>query len=898
MDNPAPEVSHSTAGSQPCVLGQQEMGVLKGATATPCEATDLSEFAGTTESDSVTLAGVETALIGRECEAWTRESLDQAGEDSKDEPSAPTPLPQTPRAAPSGHTSKRTGGTRGLACSVGRSLGAPVSRHPLPSTATRRGSPIVVRPQYDVDRSSSGWCGAGADSDDEGGNDNDKVDKDGDNTSRRDNMEVCEKDKSAEVEREEQHVGGHKEEVAREALSAELSEIPIPGGSSQGTGRDLAFGPRHKGAAQPIIPYPRSVVNDAELSHKVGSDPRDGFVVCDDDSNITPHPISDRSLASRHIPTGAIHLVNVHPYTNPIHVQAGHSSGPVGLGANKVREVSSSPSISQDGTQANPNPTHCSRLSYTCPTQPESQASQGSSSGLSKRVAPSTKNTERPAKRPTITAGKRGPSLPAPHPSDTQPTLSTASDSVSLPCQVLNMEAVQALEFYGKEGDAVHNLYQYYTRSDIMAKALALLETLCSPVGQAVELFPLMGPEVGASIEELESNNFAKMRDLAVQANHVCAKTKSGIGHQNICQIMATITLHIIYTRVITPLWEREPRTLLPDGTKLKKQTFFYNAIGGVETLKTSERCLMDRAASGGALWKIQEHLGVPALLMIAAGRRGVAGAVREHRTSCTVTPALASVLSTSPLWWAFSYIVGPLTVDRLFTSNKPHCTASQLAYWIRTKPLPWRSVVEWDKACNSAGISRDNPVPLDHAKLVAGVNYPSVTIHWSGHTLLAFTMISATPADSHIHVQDLEVWLQQLGGEELVTIDRKTQIMSKPLMELLPHADITFDLIDFYSTIQNSTPLMGRTVLRNTLVQAFLDNSSTHNGLDNLRESVGNVVWEKQYQQVLVPVDIGGAFIGIQIAISDKRATIYNWTVGDSRTDISMRGLKVCVMS
>ncbi|RPA97191.1 hypothetical protein L873DRAFT_1845044 [Choiromyces venosus 120613-1] len=672
------------------------------------------------------------------------------------------------------------------------------------------------------------------------------------------------------------------EEVDEPAAPRRLSNITITARSRLARRTAAVPHPRRRRVSQSTSPPSRRGGGNRQLHTRRRSDSLDGFIIADDDPTMTPQLMSDTEVSSELLPPGGINVETFNVFTNRLHVQSGYEPGVTNLGGRIVPEVSS-PNVSS------PVPTPPAARD----TSPSPSALRRPIRDLHKRPPEAAAIAPRPTKRPAMASSALYRTRTSQSFADAIPAPSSSVAGPVILCEVVNYQAVREKAFRGVAGETVESLFKFYTRPATMAKSLVLLQNISGPGNNTLELGPVAVGQAEVASNDPQSSHLARMIRAGVQANKVCERSEGDMAQLAIREIMATITLYLIFTFVITPMWDRERPPARPDGSKPTKAEFFYETMGGLEALQTTARTFKDRASYGQTMWRIAESLGAPALLMIAAGGRGVAAAAREQGARGGVTQALSCALSTSALWWSFSHAVGRMTVDRLFAGKLGHCTAAQMAHRVRTEPLPVRILQIWDSVCRKEGITPEGSLPLDARPLVRGVNYPSVEVTWFGHVLSASPMIKDVNVSPHNLIMDLTAWLRGLKDKDDVVLDSKGKFKLIVLRDLLPDADITPALIDFYTALYNARALDGRKVLDTTQAQLFLQQPIDHIGLDKLREAVGEAAWANEIRRVLFSVRIGGTILGVKIFVPQREVRIYNWRSGDSGKALEIRVLK-----
>ncbi|PUU80383.1 hypothetical protein B9Z19DRAFT_1063474 [Tuber borchii] len=458
-------------------------------------------------------------------------------------------------------------------------------------------------------------------------------------------------------------------------------------------------------------------------------------------------------------------------------------------------------------------------------------------------------------------------------------------DGFIIMCEVTNYRAIKekALRGHGRkeqERKTVEHLFKFYTMPQTMARAIRLLGTICSTDPTTVPIGCLTVEQSDVGMAEPLPDSWTKAKAAGLWAHNMLQKVTKVHEEITLREVMAVITLHLIHRKVIEPAWKECSSKLRANIATETVWDFYYVSLTGKQASRTALRTFKDHIGYGEILFNFAQRLGAPALLMVAAARRGVSAAARELGKSSNVTRDLTAALCTSPLWWCFSHAIGNLTVARLFGCSWPKVTSDQLAYWIRSQPMPTSTLRKWETACHLESIKLESNLPPDHLRVVPRENYPKVTIHWLGHRLEISPIIQCVDIEQCNQVEELGAWLRGLVTTEL-EIGASQPLGLHVLHDLLPGRVITSGLTDFFCAFHNSRCVDGYIVLDSSQSQLLLKQLTPHTGLHKLQEAIGEPMWERNYREILVAISGEDGIVGCQISILDKCAFIYNWMEG-----------------
>lgn len=470
-----------------------------------------------------------------------------------------------------------------------------------------------------------------------------------------------------------------------------------------------------------------------------------------------------------------------------------------------------------------------------------------------------------------------------------------------LPCEVTNCGGVRDLAFKGRnrrsnDRKKVEDLYYFFTSLEQIAHALHLLASICSADKTVSQSSSVTMPETDASMAQPPTDPLTLAKGAGVWAYRTLENATRDRGRLALAEIMAMLTLHLVHKKVLEPMWkECSPRTPDDSGADTVWK-FGYNILGGEETLGTkSSRTFQERVRNGGSLLKLVQSVGAPALLVIAVSGRGITAFARELGTYTHVNQDLTAVLSTSPVWWGFTHAIGHLTVARLFTSTWPSITSGQLAYWMRTQPLPTRTLKQWDTVCLETDLKLEYSLPPDLIRLLPNVNHPKVTVTWLNHELNISPMIdhlvTTKPSSTE---KDLSSWLFCLDEMDVVKVDSGEWLKLCIVKDLAPGNDIRSATLDFFSAVHNSRSLEGHIVLDSAGGEILLHQATHHTGLDKLREAMQERVGENECSEILAAIGLEGGVVGFQISIEDRLATLHNWISGEEGLAVGLEAHKV----
>ena len=622
----------------------------------------------------------------------------------------------------------------------------------------------------------------------------------------------------------------------------------------------------------------------------------DGFVISDDHSSMTEMRSTDRSLSPSLIPPGASHVEWVNVFSHTYHTSRDNEERELSLGGRVLShsEVDSLRSESL-GPSVQATPTVSPAVAQLPPANALSSP---------KRPAAADPNTQGPRKRQGVASEghaliRRGADSASGPETGPVSGVTYISDGPILKCDIINYTAVQEKAFRGKhpkkqDMGKARDMFGFYTNITTMVRALDLLGRICSDNETMFHLDSVTVGHANVATVQPRPDALTLAKGAGIWANSVIKKCEDLTRRIALRQVMALITLHLIHKNVILPMWEQRSPERVADGRMKDVWQFYFETLGGKEELCTTLRTFKDRIRYGRAFFTLTQSIGAPALLMIPASGRGVVAIARELTNSSHVIADLTTALSTSHLWWCFSHAIGHLTVARLYSGAWPRVTSNQLAYWMRTQPLPVDTLHEWETICGLEGLAPQSHILPDSLRLVPHENYPTVSLHWLNHTLRIAPMIASVDVGPANEVQDLGEWLLGLDEGEAVTISTGQSLGLHVLQDLLPGRVITSGLMDFFCALHNSRSLDGFMALDSGLWRVLLHGPEPHTGLDKLREAMGDVAWERGCREILGAIESQGGILGFQVSVGEKCALLYNWLGGLPGAELQSQGLEV----
>jgi len=539
------------------------------------------------------------------------------------------------------------------------------------------------------------------------------------------------------------------------------------------------------------------------------------------------------------------------------------------------------------------------------PSDSSGQAAQGSpiespamapAVTLAKRPAESDAN--KPVARKRRLNRTRGMDAAAAPPSPTA-DLSITSIDFDLKCEITHYREVQENAFKHKglkneEKGIVKELFAFYTNLGTMAQALRLLGEICSTETQFLDLGSVTVRNSDPAMAETQTGGLSVVKRASLWAHTTLQRTSKLRGQIALREVMAKVTLHLVHTNIIVPMWEQRSTEEVANGARETMWEFYYNILGGEKALGIKVRILQERIRYGRALFTLAQSIGAPALLMIAAGERRASAMARDLRKYGQVTKDLTAALSTSAVWWCFTHVVGHLTVARLFGATWPSVNGGQLAYWMRSQPLPAEDLRRWEAVCDKKELRLESSIPPNCLRLVPKENYPTVAVRWLNCSLQIKPMMQRVAVSRANKVEDLGTWLRDLEPEEQVEISSGQTLILHVLRDLLPGRVITPRLMDFFCALHNASSLDGYKVLDSALGRVLLGQPTPHTGLDKLREAVGEEVWGKECREILAAIPGHNGILGIQISVGEKCVFLYNWTGGVPGEELQAEGIDV----
>jgi len=219
---------------------------------------------------------------------------------------------------------------------------------------------------------------------------------------------------------------------------------------------------------------------------------------------MTPQLMTNTAVASELLPAGGINVESFNVFTNRLHVQSGYQPGLTNLGGKIVGEV---PPLSMSSPVVT--------LPDAGNTSPLRSALHLHMGDLHKRHTEAAENALRPTKRPATASNAIYHTRTPQSFADAIPVPSSSGSGPVILCEVVNYQAVREKAFRSVAGEAVENLFKFYTTPATMVKSLVLLQNISSQGNNTLELglVPVGQAEVASNDPQSsqQSSHLARM---------------------------------------------------------------------------------------------------------------------------------------------------------------------------------------------------------------------------------------------------------------------------------------------------------------------------------------------------------------------------------------------------